>query len=97
MEQSITVTPCFIELGSSSVTENATWRCAAVTTPVTHTVGLTSDPAFTSSLSGQQNDFLTGERMEDDAASNCPVDHTDDDDEGGCWKTVIKKRYQGSA
>ncbi|KAL3203725.1 hypothetical protein MRX96_041742 [Rhipicephalus microplus] len=30
--------------------------------------------------------------MEDDAASNCPADHTDDDDAGGCWKTVIKKR-----
>ncbi|KAL3248710.1 hypothetical protein MRX96_017795 [Rhipicephalus microplus] len=72
--------------------ENVAGPCAAVTTPETHTIGLTSDPAFTSSLSGQQNDILTGERMDDDAASNCPVDHTDDDDAGGCWKTVIKKR-----
>ncbi|KAH7964026.1 hypothetical protein HPB51_027735 [Rhipicephalus microplus] len=30
--------------------------------------------------------------MEDDAASNRPADHTDDDDAGVCWKTVIKKR-----
>ncbi|KAL3184281.1 hypothetical protein MRX96_032086 [Rhipicephalus microplus] len=53
--------------------------------------GVTSDPAFTSSLSGQQNDILTGERMENDAALNCPADQTDDDDAGGCRKTVIKK------
>ncbi|KAL3257476.1 hypothetical protein MRX96_002185 [Rhipicephalus microplus] len=30
--------------------------------------------------------------MEDDAASNCPADHTDDDDAGGSRKTAIKKR-----
>ncbi|KAL3194645.1 hypothetical protein MRX96_016106 [Rhipicephalus microplus] len=30
--------------------------------------------------------------MKDDAASNCPADHTDDNDTGGCWKTAIKKR-----
>ncbi|KAL3224145.1 hypothetical protein MRX96_026727 [Rhipicephalus microplus] len=30
--------------------------------------------------------------MEDDAASNCPAVLIDDDDAGGCWKTVIKKR-----
>ncbi|KAL3182958.1 hypothetical protein MRX96_006754 [Rhipicephalus microplus] len=92
MQHSTIITPFSNEQGSSSVTENAATRCAAVATPETHTVGLTFDPAFTSSLSGQQNDILTGERMEDDAASNCPADHTDDDDEGGSWKTVTMKR-----
>ncbi|KAL3184101.1 hypothetical protein MRX96_000199 [Rhipicephalus microplus] len=85
MEHStITITPSSNEQGSSSVTENAAGRCAAVTTPETHTMGLTSDPVFTSSLSGQQNDILTGEIIEDYAASNCPTDHNDDDDAGGC-------------
>ncbi|KAL3216436.1 hypothetical protein MRX96_033080 [Rhipicephalus microplus] len=30
--------------------------------------------------------------MEDDAASNYPADCTADDDAGGCWKTIIRKR-----
>ncbi|KAL3184433.1 hypothetical protein MRX96_031725 [Rhipicephalus microplus] len=30
--------------------------------------------------------------MEDDAVSNCPADHTNDKDAGGCCKTVVKKR-----
>ncbi|KAL3177509.1 hypothetical protein MRX96_039077 [Rhipicephalus microplus] len=92
MEHSSTVTPSSNEQGSSSAMENAAGCCAAVMIPETHTVGLTSDPAFTSSLSGQQNDILTGERIEDYAASNCPADHTDDNDAGGCWNTVIKKQ-----
>ncbi|KAH8035410.1 hypothetical protein HPB51_005134 [Rhipicephalus microplus] len=91
MKHSTTLTPSSNEQGSSSATENCAVRCA-VTTPKTHTVGLTSDQAFTSPLSRQQNDILTGQRIEDDAASNCPADHTDDDDAGCCWKTVIKKR-----
>ncbi|KAH7958163.1 hypothetical protein HPB51_027850 [Rhipicephalus microplus] len=92
MEHSTTVTPSSIEQGSSSVTENDAGHCVAVTTHEAHTLEVTSDPAFTSSLSGQQNDILTGKIMEDDAASNCPADHNDDDDAGGCWTTVIKKR-----
>ncbi|KAH8020389.1 hypothetical protein HPB51_001022 [Rhipicephalus microplus] len=92
MEHSTIVTPSSNEQGSSSATENAAGYCAAVTTPETHTLGLTSDPVFTSFRSRQQNDILTGERTEDDTASNCPADHTNDDDAGGCWKTVIKKQ-----
>ncbi|KAL1435124.1 hypothetical protein MTO96_047190 [Rhipicephalus appendiculatus] len=30
--------------------------------------------------------------MEEDAASNFHDDQTDDDDAGGCWKTVMNKR-----
>ncbi|KAL3188055.1 hypothetical protein MRX96_004283 [Rhipicephalus microplus] len=91
LQHSTTLTPCSDEHGSSSATENVAGHHAAVTTAETHTVGPTSDPAFTSSLSGQQNDILTGERIEEDAASNCPTDHTDDNEGGGCCKTVIKK------
>ncbi|KAL3202210.1 hypothetical protein MRX96_042631 [Rhipicephalus microplus] len=92
MEHSTTVTPSSNEQHSSSENKNAAGRCAAVTTPKTQTLGLTSDQAFTSSLSGLRNYIFTGGRMEDDAASNCPADHTDDDNAGGCGKTAIKKR-----
>ncbi|KAL3214908.1 hypothetical protein MRX96_006999 [Rhipicephalus microplus] len=92
MEHSTTVMPSSNKKGSSSATENAAGRRAAVTTPETHTVGLTCDPAFTCCPSGQQNDILTGERMEDYATSNCPADHINDGDSGVCWKTITKKR-----
>ncbi|KAH8020405.1 hypothetical protein HPB51_001077 [Rhipicephalus microplus] len=95
MEHSTTVKeqgPSSKEQGSSSATENTAGCCVVLTTPETHTVGLTSDPAFTSSRSSQENYILTGGRIEDDASSNCPADNTDDDDARGCYKTVIKKR-----
>ncbi|KAL3224682.1 hypothetical protein MRX96_026395 [Rhipicephalus microplus] len=95
MEHSTTVKeqgPSSKGQGSSSATENTAGCCVVLTTPETHTVGLTSDPAFTSSRSSQENDILTGGRIEDDASSNCPADNTDDDDARGCYKTIIKKR-----
>ncbi|KAL1439677.1 hypothetical protein MTO96_001253 [Rhipicephalus appendiculatus] len=93
MEHLSTLKPFSIDKESRSVTENAAGRCAAATlTPEILTTGLTSNPAVTSSPSKQQKDILTGERMEEDAASNFHDDRTDDDDAGGCWKTVMNKR-----
>ncbi|KAH7943790.1 hypothetical protein HPB52_011741 [Rhipicephalus sanguineus] len=93
MEHLSTVKPFSIEEESRWATENAAGRCAASTlTPEILTTGLTSHPAVTSSPSEQPKDILTGERMDEDAASNFHDDQTDDDDAGGCWKTVMNKR-----
>ncbi|KAH7931599.1 hypothetical protein HPB52_025542 [Rhipicephalus sanguineus] len=93
MEHLSTVKPFSIEEESRSATENAAGRSAAATlTPEILTTGLTSHPAVTSSPSEQPKEILTGERMDEDAASNFHDDQTDDDDAGGCWKTVMNKR-----
>ncbi|KAH7967613.1 hypothetical protein HPB52_000669 [Rhipicephalus sanguineus] len=90
MEHLSTVKPFSIEEESRSATENAVGRSAAATlTPEILTTGLTSHPAVTSSPSEQPKDVLTGERMDEDAASNFHDDRADGGDAGGCWKTVM--------
>ncbi|KAH7968942.1 hypothetical protein HPB52_012927 [Rhipicephalus sanguineus] len=93
MEHLSTVKPFSIEKESRSETENAAGRCATATlTPEILTTGLTSNLTITSSPSEQPTDILTGERMDEDAASNFHDDQTDDEEAGGCRKTVMNKR-----